>query len=149
MSRSATSLSAHDVLTVEVRVALVSHLGARSCADHLDLFMGPLIAEPDALVARGWRLPLTAWNGSCLLAGSYAAIELPAHRARYLELAAPSELSDHRGVVTPLWTSVAAADMQEHRVTLFLAHHIMRLTRSVNTVDQEHASWNILLEPCP
>lgn len=84
------------------RVAVALHLGARG-GDHLDLFVGPVgEADPDARVARCWRLPIEAWRAEGLANGRFAAMEIELHRAAYLSIAEPRELSGGRGRVEPL-----------------------------------------------
>jgi len=84
------------------RVAVALHLGARG-GDHLDLFVGP-VGEGDShvRVARCWRLPLEAWRAEGLANGRFAATEIELHRAAYLSIAEPRELSGGRGRVEPL-----------------------------------------------
>lgn len=85
-----------------VRVAIVRHERAPG-GDHLDLFIGPAEAtDPDARVARCWRLPLAAWTAEGLTHGRFAATEIALHRADYLSLDSARELSDNRGRVVPL-----------------------------------------------
>lgn len=85
-----------------VRVAVSRHERAAD-GDHLDLFVGPADArDPDARVARCWRLPLQAWSAEGLACGRFAAREIAAHRAEYLWLTEARELSDARGRVVPL-----------------------------------------------
>lgn len=146
MSASTKPSLSRDVPAVEARVALALHRGAHDAADHLDLFIGPLHADPDDRVARAWRLPLAAWNGSSLIAGSFAATELPAHRAHYLTLSAPSELAHARGTITPLWSGVAPTELHEQCVIVFPPQLCMRLTRTMNDLDHEHAPWTLLVE---
>lgn len=94
-----------------VRVAVARHSGARD-GDHLDLFVGPVgDAGPDARVARCWRLPLEAWRAEGLAEGRFAATEIALHRAEYLSIAAPRELSDGRGRVEPLARGRATVTM--------------------------------------
>ena len=84
------------------RVAVALHLGARG-GDHLDLFVGPVgEGDSDVRVARCWRLPLEAWRAEGLANGRFAATEIELHRAAYLSIAEPRELSGGRGRVEPL-----------------------------------------------
>ena len=84
------------------RVAVSLHLGARG-GDHLDLFVGPVgEGDSDVPVARCWRLPLEAWRAEGLANGRFAATEIELHRAAYLSIAEPRELSGGRGRVEPL-----------------------------------------------
>lgn len=89
-----------------VRVAVVRHVGiggGDESGDHLDLFVGPLsAASPEVRSVRCWRLPLAAWGAEGLAVGRFAAEEIALHRAEYLELTAPRELSGGRGRVEPL-----------------------------------------------
>jgi len=92
-----------------VRVAVARHTGARD-GDHLDFFVGPVgDAGSDAPVARCWRLPLEAWRAEGLAEGRFAAREIALHRAEYLSIATPRELSDGRGRVEPLARGHAVA----------------------------------------
>ena len=98
-----------------VRVAVARHTGARD-GDHLDFFVGPVgDAGPDARVARCWRLPLEAWRAEGLAEGRFAATEIALHRAEYLSIAAPRELSDGRGRIEPLARGRACATVGASR----------------------------------
>lgn len=116
-TRGAQPKSAPDALPRSVRIAVVRHERAAD-GDHLDLFVGPRGAEADARVARSWRLPLAAWRArsptvDCtegLAEGRFAAVPTPPHRAEYLDLRQPRELSEGRGRVVPLAAADGEAD---------------------------------------
>ncbi|MEY3027564.1 MAG: hypothetical protein RLZZ238_2461 [Planctomycetota bacterium] len=109
----ANSEVSDDPAPESVRVAVMLHEPAPGRAAppaHLDLFVGPVdCVDPDARVARSWRLPLGAWTSEGPVAGRFAAVETPPHRAAYLSIAAPVELSDGRGSVTPLASGTGTA----------------------------------------
>lgn len=100
-TRGAQPKSADRAPPWRVRVAVVRHERAAE-GDHLDLFVGPRGAEADARVARSWRLPLAAWRAEGPATGRFAAVPTPPHRAEYLDLRLPRELSEGRGRVVPL-----------------------------------------------
>ena len=114
--------------TMSVRVAVARHVGIQGRiegGDHLDLFVGPLSsAGPDARSARCWRLPLAAWRAEGLAVGRFAAQEIALHRAEYLELAAPRELSDGRGRVEPLTRGAGTATLGDPLVVRALGRRI-------------------------
>ena len=96
---------------VPVRVAVARH--ETTDGDHLDLFVGPAAAidgDPDARVARTWRLPLEAWDAEHLACGRFAAVAIDPHRAAYLALATARTLADGRGRVVPLLRGGGWAD---------------------------------------
>ena len=114
-----------------VRVAVVRH---EVDDGHLDLFVGPAAAvgagaDPDARVVRSWRLPLAAWDAASegLACGRFAATETEAHRAEYLTLAEPRELSGGRGRVVPLARGAGVA--RDELVVTALGREL-RLARS-------------------
>jgi hypothetical protein len=95
--------------TGAVTVAFARHLDAPAVGDHIDLFIGPAARfgsavrfEAAAHVARTYRLPIDACSADGLVAGIYDAVELPPHRAEYLELDAARELSGGRGRIEPV-----------------------------------------------
>jgi hypothetical protein len=88
-----------------VAIALARHLDAPIAGSHIDLFLGPAdapIRDPDARIARAFRLPLCAWDADAPAAGIHPAVELEPHRAEYLGLDVPRELSRGRGRIEPL-----------------------------------------------
>lgn len=94
-------------VAMPARIAVALHVGARD-GDHVDLFVGPVgEADPDARIARCWRLPIEAWRAEGLANGRFAATEIELHRAAYLSIAEPRELSGGRGRVEPLARGVA------------------------------------------
>jgi hypothetical protein len=102
-------------------VALALHTGAAGVADHLDLFIGPdACADRDARIARTYRLPLAALQAGSLREGIHDAVELEAHRAEYLALASPRELSGNRGRVEPLFSARAGGEVAQDRFLLHL-----------------------------
>jgi len=127
-----------------VRVAVVRHEvgGAGDPAvDHLDLFVGPAAAvgagaDPDARVVRSWRLPLAAWDAASegLACGRFAATETEAHRAEYLTLAEPRELSGGRGRVVPLarGAGIARGDLR-----------VAALGRELRLTRTELGAWTV------
>lgn len=96
------SLRRPATIATPARVAVALHLGARG-GDHLDLFVGPVgEGDSDVRVARCWRLPIEAWRAEGLANGRFAATEIELHRAAYLSIVEPRELSGGRGRVEPL-----------------------------------------------
>lgn len=94
-------------------------------ADHLDLFVGPdAWVDPDARVARTYRLPLAALQAGSLREGIreaiHEAVELEPHRAEYLALASARELSGARGRVEPVFSARAFGELAEDRFLLCL-----------------------------
>ncbi|MBI1304293.1 MAG: hypothetical protein GC172_10990 [Phycisphaera sp.] len=105
-----------------LRVALALHTDGLA-ADHLDLFIGPDQAtDPDARIARSYRLPLEARAGDSIRVGSHDAMELEPHRAEYLALAGPRELSDGRGRVEPVFSARARGEIAANRFDLAVDH---------------------------
>ncbi len=101
-----------------LRVALAVH-AAGSVPDHLDLFIGPEASpDPDARVAHAYRLPLEARAAGSIREGTYEAMELEPHRAEYLALAAPRELSGGRGRVEPVFSAAARGSIGAGRFEL-------------------------------
>lgn len=87
-----------------VTVACALHRMSPDSSSHVDFFIGPATArDRDARVARTFRLPLAACAGGRIVAGSFDAVELPPHRAEYLALDGPRELTDGRGRVEPIF----------------------------------------------
>jgi len=82
--------------------------------DHLDLFIGPeACADPDARIARTYRLPRAALEAGSLRQGNIDAVELEPHRAEYLALASARELSGGRGRVEPVFSARAIGEIAE------------------------------------
>lgn len=98
-----------------VAVAASRHLDAPAVGSHIDLFLGPSDAaarDRDARIARAYRLPLSAFAEGAPVAGTYDAVELEPHRAEYLVLEAPRELSEGRGRVEPILRATGRATVR-------------------------------------
>ena len=107
--------------TGAVTVAFAAHRRAPVVGDHIDLFIGPRAApaaDPDARVARTFRLATTAFAGSGPVPGIFEAVELEPHRAEYLALGRPRELSNGRGCIEPLRADAGVATVHDDRFDL-------------------------------
>lgn len=125
-------------------VAACRHLDAPVVGSHIDLFLGPVsnaAADHDARIARAFRLPLAAFAGRAPAAGMYEAVELEPHRAEYLALESPRELSDGRGRVEPLLGALGHAHILADRFELEWKGWRARGART------GHAQWRIELIP--
>jgi hypothetical protein len=103
-----------------VTIAASLHLDAPVVGSHIDLFLGPADAatrDRDARIARSYRLPLSAFaarpTASVPVAGIYDAVELDPHRAEYLALDLPRQLSGDRGRVEPLMQAIGRATVRD------------------------------------
>ena len=95
-------------------VAASRHLDAPVVGNHIDFFLGPAASaahDRDARIARTYRLPLAAFAADAPVAGTYEAVELEPHRAEYLTLDAPRELSAGRGRVEPILRATGRASV--------------------------------------
>lgn len=99
----------------EVAIGLVLHRDAPDAGTHIDLFVGPPASpSPDARVARAFRLPLAACAAGTPCAGSFDSVELEPHRAEYLSLHGPRDLSGGRGRVEPILATLGRAQIRAH-----------------------------------
>ncbi len=129
----------------EVRVQLLAHTVA--AAMHLDFLVAARAdadgADPDARIARAWRLPCEAFSEGALAAGEFDALELPPHRAFYLTLAEPVELSGGRGLVEPTTRFETHAEVRQRGD--FLAIHCAAATISAARAHLEHWRFTVHL----
>ncbi len=130
------------------RLAIARHTRGLS-ADHLDIFLGSATAtDPDARIARTWRVPCTAatqtGRDSALVPGMYAAEEIAPHRAAYLSLDTnlekSIELSEGRGIVEPLLITHCLAQVGTNVVRL--ATDVFRITLTM----REDTRWQCEIE---
>lgn len=122
-------------------------------ADHLDLFVGPdAWVDPDARVARTYRLPLAALQaaslreriGEGIREAIHDAVELEPHRAEYLALASARELSGARGRVEPVFSARAFGELAEDRFLLCLDGTAPPLR--LRGVRERDALWTITVD---
>ena len=107
--------------TGAVSVAFAAHRRAPVTGDHIDLFIGSAATpppDPDARVARTFRLATSAFAAGAPSPGIVDAVELEPHRAEYLSLERPRELSDGRGNVEPLRRETGVAAVHDDRLEL-------------------------------
>ena len=114
-----------------LRVVLARHEGAPT-GDHLDLFVGAdpgdgAAPDPDAPIARTWRLATEVWQGGTFVRGTHDAERLAPHRALYLALDAPRELDGGRGRVVPLAACRATGAIDADRIELHLPDRVLTL----------------------
>jgi hypothetical protein len=125
-----------------VCLAIARHERSPDAEDHLDLFIGAWLRDdvwnPDARVARTFRLPLSAWVGGEPSPGLYHAVELTAHRAEYLELVSQRVLSDGRGVVSPVARAVGFAHVAANAVECHWDGWRMQLERHADPTWRVH-----------
>ncbi len=86
-------------------ITAVLHHEPRDAPPHFDWLIDVAIPTPDSLRGEGDRVPtfrLPARLDTLDAGAAVAAERIPDHRRLYVELAEPRELSEGRGLVTPL-----------------------------------------------
>lgn len=126
-----------------IAISAALHADAPAVGGHVDFFLGPpasAMLDPNARVARTFRLPLAIWCGGGLAPGIHAAMELEPHRAEYLTLASARELSGGRGTVLPLFRAEGFGRVTGHAIECRWRGGLVRLTRGAD------AGWHARVE---